>query len=185
MNGEIDCSLHREAVQIAGGVHWIGALDPTLRSFDIIHKTANGTTYNAYLVRGGAGVAVIDTVKEGFEAELFARLESVAHYEEIQAVMLNHLEPDHSGPLPELMRRAPQARLSIPVARGSPARTQAARAPARAAHQAHPHRRRAVGLSGIWPEHRAPSHGPRGREAGDRANRSILPHPPGERAGVR
>ncbi len=113
MNGEIDVSLHREAVQIADGVYWIGALDPTLRSFDIILKTANGTTYNAYLIRGSEGVAVIDTVKEGFEAEFFARLESVARYQEIQAIVLNHLEPDHSGALPELMRRAPQARLYV------------------------------------------------------------------------
>ena len=40
-------------------------------------------------------------------------LESVADYSEIQVIVLNHLEPDHSGALPELMRRAPQARLYI------------------------------------------------------------------------
>ena len=50
------------AVPIAPGVHWIGALDPTLRTFDIILRTANGTTYNSFLVRGDAGVAVVDTV---------------------------------------------------------------------------------------------------------------------------
>lgn len=102
-----------EAVVIAPGVHWIGALDPGLRSFDLILKTANGSTYNAYCVRGSAGVAVIDTVKEAFSGDFFARLESVADYGEIRAIVLNHLEPDHSGALPELMRRAPQARLYI------------------------------------------------------------------------
>ena len=35
------------AVEIAPGVHWVGALDPHLRTFDIILKTANGTSYNA------------------------------------------------------------------------------------------------------------------------------------------
>nr|WP_242470881.1 FprA family A-type flavoprotein [Thiocystis violacea] len=98
---------------MAPGVHWIGALDPTLRSFDIILRTANGTSYNAYLVRGETGVAVIDTVKAGFADDFFARLESVARYDEIRVIVLNHLEPDHSGALPELMRRAPQARLYI------------------------------------------------------------------------
>ena len=44
-------------------VHWIGAFDPTMRTFDVILKTPNGTTYNSYLVRGSEGVAVIDTVK--------------------------------------------------------------------------------------------------------------------------
>jgi flavorubredoxin len=109
----LNVASHRVAVEIAPGVHWIGALDPGLRTFDIILRTANGTTYNAYLVRGSAGVAIVDTVKAEFADEFFSRLESIARYEEISAIILNHLEPDHTGALPELMRRAPQARLYI------------------------------------------------------------------------
>jgi NADH oxidase (H2O-forming) len=101
------------AVELVPGVHWVGAFDPGLRSFDIILKTANGTSYNAYAVRGSDGVAVIDTVKEEFAGEFFRRLESVARYDEIRAIVLNHLEPDHTGALPELLRRAPQATLYI------------------------------------------------------------------------
>jgi flavorubredoxin len=102
-----------DAVEIAPGTHWIGVLDPALRAFDIILKTANGTTYNAYCVRGKNSVAVIDTVKESHADEFFTRLEQVARYDEISTIVLNHLEPDHSGALPELMRRAPQAKLYI------------------------------------------------------------------------
>ncbi len=102
-------------VEIADGVHWIGALDPALRSFDIILRTANGTSYNAYAVRGSRGVAVIDTVKESFAGEFFRRLEAVADYGEITAIVLNHLEPDHSGALPELLRRAPQAHVYLSI----------------------------------------------------------------------
>jgi len=102
-----------DAVELAPGVHWVGALDPHLRSFDLILKTANGTSYNAYVVRGETGVAVIDTVKEGFADEFFRRLESVADYGEITTIVLNHLEPDHSGALPELLKRAPQARVYL------------------------------------------------------------------------
>lgn len=107
------------AVELTAGVHWIGAFDPGLRTFDIILKTANGTTYNSYVVRGSAGVAVIDTVKENFAATFFRRLESVADYGEIRAIILNHLEPDHSGALPELLKRAPQATLYL-SSRGAP-----------------------------------------------------------------
>jgi flavorubredoxin len=103
------------AVELVPGVHWIGALDPHLRSFDIILRTANGTTYNAYAVRGDKGVAVIDTVKEAFSGDFFRRLESVADYGEITTIVLNHLEPDHSGALPELLKRAPQARVYLSV----------------------------------------------------------------------
>ena len=113
MNTDIDVSRHRDAVEFADGVYWIGALDPTLRTFDIILSTANGTTYNAYLVKGSEGVAVIDTVKENFSDEFFARLESEVDYADIKVIVLNHLEPDHTGALPELMRRAPQAKLYI------------------------------------------------------------------------
>lgn len=102
-------------VAIAPGVHWIGALDPQLRVFDVILKTANGTTYNAYCVRGEAGVAVIDTVKAEYADTFFERLERVARYDEITVIVLNHLEPDHTGALPELMRRASNARLYISV----------------------------------------------------------------------
>jgi len=101
------------AVEVASGVHWIGAFDPDLRVFDIILRTANGTSYNAYAVRGSAGVAIVDTVKEEFAQDFFSRLESVADYDEIRAIVLNHLEPDHTGALPELLRRAPQAQLYI------------------------------------------------------------------------
>ena len=104
-----------DPVAIAPGVFWIGALDPQLRVFDVILRTANGTTYNAYCVRGETGVAIIDTVKAEYADTFFQRLEQVARYDEITVIVLNHLEPDHTGALPELMRRAPQARLYISV----------------------------------------------------------------------
>jgi flavorubredoxin len=107
--------MSEASVSLAPGVFWIGALDPQLRVFDVILKTANGTSYNAYCVRGETGVAVIDTVKAEYADTFFQRLEQVADYEEITVIVLNHLEPDHTGALPELMRRAPQARLYISV----------------------------------------------------------------------
>ncbi len=109
----VDSAGNPQAVALSPRVSWIGALDPQLRSFDIILKTANGTSYNAYLVRGSEGLAIIDTVKENFSADFFSRLEQVAEYHEIKVIVLNHLEPDHTGALPELIRRAPQAQLFI------------------------------------------------------------------------
>lgn len=98
---------------VADQLYWIGAFDPDLRVFDIILKTANGTTYNSYAVRGENGVAVIDTVKAEKAGDFFARLEAVARYDEITTLVLNHLEPDHTGAVPELLRRAPQARVHV------------------------------------------------------------------------
>ena len=101
------------AIELARGVHWIGALDPQLRHFDVVLNTERGTSYNAYLVRGDNGVALIDTVKAEFAEEYFRRLESVARYDEIRTIVLNHLEPDHTGALPELLRRSSKAKVYL------------------------------------------------------------------------
>jgi len=102
-----------DIVEIKNGVYFTGAFDPKIRTFDIIMKTANGSSYNSYVVRGSEGVAVMDTVKKEFSDDFFARLERVCEYEEIRYIVLHHLEPDHSGALIELMKRAPEARLII------------------------------------------------------------------------
>lgn len=101
------------AIQLDDDVYWIGALDPGIRTFDIILSTANGTTYNSYLIKGDDGYAVVDTVKEEFSDIFFQRLESVADYNEIKYIILNHLEPDHTGALPELLKKAPHAHVYI------------------------------------------------------------------------
>jgi len=100
-------------VAVADRVTWIGALDPELRNFDVILKTANGTTYNSYVVRGSEGVAVIDTVKQEFTEDFLAKLEAVARYDEITTLVLNHLEPDHTGAVPEFLRRAPHVHIHV------------------------------------------------------------------------
>ena len=100
-------------VTVAKDVYFIGAFDPKIRTFDIIMKTANGSSYNSYLVRGSEGVAIMDTVKKEFSEPFFKRLEKLCSYDEIKYIVLHHLEPDHSGALVELMERAPQAKLII------------------------------------------------------------------------
>jgi flavorubredoxin len=98
---------------LSPSVHFIGAFDPMIRTFDIIMKTANGSSYNSYIVRGSEGVCIMDTVKKQFADQFFERLEKQCSYDEIKFIVLHHLEPDHSGALLDLMERAPQAKLII------------------------------------------------------------------------
>lgn len=105
--------LSLNPIPLSERVFWIGALDPDIRTFDVILKTANGTSYNAYAIQGNAGVAIVDTVKQEFASEFFARLENIVDYKDIKAIILNHLEPDHTGALPELLDRAPHAKVYI------------------------------------------------------------------------
>ncbi len=99
-----------QPLQIADGVYWVGALNPDLRVFDIIMRTAHGTTYNAYLVRGQK-TALIDTVKHDFEGDLLAEVRALVDPKAIDYVIINHTEPDHSGALARLLAEAPQAQL--------------------------------------------------------------------------
>lgn len=102
-----------EAVRIKKDLYYIGVSDPDIRTFDIIMKTANGTTYNAYLLKTKEGVVIFDTVKLEFQKEFFEKIESVCKYEDIKYIVMHHLEPDHSGALPELTKRAKQAKVFI------------------------------------------------------------------------
>lgn len=102
-----------KVIEICKDLYYVGVSDSELRTFDIIMKTANGTTYNAYLLKTSEGVIILDTVKEEFQDEFFEKVESLCSYDEIQYIVMHHLEPDHSGALPELTKRAPQAKIFI------------------------------------------------------------------------
>lgn len=104
------------SIELAKNVYFIGVFDPKIRTFDIIMKTANGSSYNSYMVRGEKGVVILDTVKKEFEAEFFENIEGLCKYEEITHIILSHLEPDHSGALKSLKQKAPKARIIISAA---------------------------------------------------------------------
>jgi flavorubredoxin len=93
--------------EIAPDVYWLGARHPELRVFDELFPTHNGSTYNAYLVRGRDKVALIDTVKAPFTEEYLTKVASLVPLDQIDLVVINHTEPDHSGALGALLERNP------------------------------------------------------------------------------
>lgn len=68
--------------------------------------TLPGTTYNAYLVQGEK-TALIDGAYGGFEEEVLGRIKSICDPATIDYIIVNHIEMDHSGTLPEFVRRMP------------------------------------------------------------------------------
>jgi flavorubredoxin len=99
--------------QLSENVWWIGALDPDLRVFDIIMRAEQGTSYNSYLVKGAAQTAVIETVKSGFTAEYLAKIRQLVDPARIDYIILNHMEPDHSGSIGALLEQAPGAKVVV------------------------------------------------------------------------
>ena len=99
----------QEPIQLKDGVYWVGAIDWNVREFHG-YTTSRGSTYNAYLVKGEK-TALVDTVKAGFFPEMCSRIEAVMNPAEIDYLIVNHVEMDHSGGIPQFMERVPNVQL--------------------------------------------------------------------------
>jgi flavorubredoxin len=97
------------ALEIAAGLHWVGAVDWERHVFDALLPSPEGTTYNSYLVRGSEKTALIDTVDPAFTETLFEHLDAIGAIPDY--VVTNHAEQDHSGSLPAVLERFPAARV--------------------------------------------------------------------------
>jgi len=97
-------------VKILNDIHWVGALHPDLRVFDIIMDTKNGSTYNSYFIDDEKKV-VIDTVKEKFTEQYLDHLASLVDLSELDYIIVQHTEMDHSGALLSLLEAAPKAKV--------------------------------------------------------------------------
>jgi len=89
-------------------VKWIGILDFDIKTFDIVMETEHGTTYNSYFIDADKKT-IIETAKEKFSDEYLAKIESVTNPKDIEYIIMNHTEPDHSGSLEKLLKIAPEA----------------------------------------------------------------------------
>jgi len=100
-----------QSVQVSEDTFWVGAIDWNIRHFHgFTYSTHRGTTYNAYLIVDQK-TALIDTVYGPFTEELLERIRGIIDPSKIDYVVANHVETDHSGALPAVLRLAPQAKL--------------------------------------------------------------------------
>jgi flavorubredoxin len=95
-------------IDVTSAVKWIGVLDYDIRTFDIVMHTEYGTTYNSYFINAEKK-AIIEVAKEKFSETYLEKLRSVTNPEDIQYIILDHTEPDHSGSLRLLLKLAPSA----------------------------------------------------------------------------
>jgi flavorubredoxin len=95
--------------ELAKDVFWVGVKDWNRKIFDSLIPLPQGTTYNSYLVRGRDKIALVDTVQQGFEAELEAKVGQHADLASLDYLVMNHAEPDHAGSIPFVMEKAKKA----------------------------------------------------------------------------
>ena len=95
------------SLKIKNNVSWVGKIDWELRQFHgNEYSTHRGSTYNSYLIKEDK-IALIDSVWAPFSEEFVENLSSEVDLKQIDYVIANHAEVDHSGALPELMRHIP------------------------------------------------------------------------------
>ncbi|MCK4391721.1 MBL fold metallo-hydrolase, partial [Candidatus Bipolaricaulota bacterium] len=96
------------AREIVPGIFWMGAQDFDRRLFDELIPLPDGTSYNAYLVKGSEKTALIDTVDPEKIDVLMAQLEAVT---QLDFLIVQHVEQDHSGSVPAVLDRYPNAKI--------------------------------------------------------------------------
>lgn len=99
-----------EGRKIKEGIHSVGAVDWDSRIFDNLIPLPDGTSYNAFLVQGSEKTALIDTVDPTMSDVILKRLNQV-NCKHIDFIVINHTEQDHSGSLPQIMEKYPEAQV--------------------------------------------------------------------------
>ena len=95
-------------LELTPDVKWIGVLDRDIRVFDIVMHTEFGTTYNSYFINAKKKT-VIELAKEKFSTVYLEKIRSVVDLNELDYIIFDHTEPDHSGCMRQLVDLAPQA----------------------------------------------------------------------------
>lgn len=105
-----------KAMPVVEGIEWVGTVDWDRKTFDELIPLPDGTSYNAFLVRGSQKTAIVDAVDPALMHQMMERLDATG-VKKVDYIVSNHTEQDHSGGIPELLRRFPGAKvLCTPMA---------------------------------------------------------------------
>jgi len=98
-------------LKILPDIYSVGTVDWNVRTFHGHTYSINrGTTYNAYLILDDK-VTLVDTVYGPFANELIENIKKIIPPEKIDYIIANHVETDHSGALPAIMKLCPKAKV--------------------------------------------------------------------------
>lgn len=98
-------------IEILPNIYWVGVIDWNIRKFHgHTYITKRGTTYNAYLILDDK-ITLIDTVYAPFADELIENIKQIVPIEKIEYIVANHVETDHSGALPKVMKLCHKAKV--------------------------------------------------------------------------
>ena len=96
--------------ELKPNVYSLSAIDWDRTMFDELVPLPEGTSYNAYVVKGSEKTALIDTVHPSMAGEFIRALKSLG-LPRLDYIVSNHAEPDHSGSIPAVLAEYPQAKV--------------------------------------------------------------------------
>lgn len=88
-------------------IFYVGVNDRTTHLFEALWPLPYGVSYNSYIVAGTEKTALIDTVRIDEVHAYIDAIESVGRNARIDYLVVNHMEPDHSGSIPEIIKYYP------------------------------------------------------------------------------
>lgn len=98
-------------MKITNDIYYCGALNPNLRVFDIVMSTEYGTSYNSYLVKGSEKNAIIEACHVDYFDTYLENIKQFINVEDINYLILNHCEPDHTGSVAKLLELNPNIQI--------------------------------------------------------------------------
>lgn len=97
--------------EIADGILYAGVNDRVTDRFEALWPLPYGVSYNSYIVKGSEKTALIDTVEIGTLPEYMSYIDELIGDLGVDYVVINHMEPDHSGSIPFILEKYPEAML--------------------------------------------------------------------------
>ena len=97
-------------LELMKDVNFVGYIDFEVRNFHG-YSTHKGSSYNAYIVKSGNKTVLIDTVKRPYFEYYLENIKDVCDPKEIDYLIINHVEMDHSGSFPLLLKHIPNAEI--------------------------------------------------------------------------
>ncbi|MEN6580361.1 MAG: FprA family A-type flavoprotein [Anaerolineaceae bacterium] len=99
-----------QPIEIRPNVYWVGVNDRSTDLFEGLWPILNrGVSYNSYLIKDEK-TALIDLSKETFTDDFVEQVSKLINLEDLDYVIVNHMEPDHSGALLRIRELAPKAK---------------------------------------------------------------------------
>lgn len=97
--------------EIVSDVYYVGVNDRVTSLFESLWPIPSGVSYNSYIVKGSEKVALIDTVRIDEVRGFLNNLQSIIGKRKIDFLVVNHMEPDHSGAIPEVILTYPDIKI--------------------------------------------------------------------------